>query len=52
MPFVYAHTRKPAYQYSWDWAPYLNTIGLWKPVYLEKYTAMALDYVWIRNKQI
>jgi len=34
MPFGYAHTRKPGYQYSWDWAPYLNTLGIWKKVYL------------------
>lgn len=34
MPFVYAHTRKACYQYSWDWAPFLNTLGIWKRVYL------------------
>lgn len=49
MPFVYAQTRKAAYQYSWDWAPYLNTMGIWKPAYLITYTH-AIDYVWARNK--
>ena len=34
MPFQYAQTRKACYQYSWDWAPYLNTNGIWKGVYL------------------
>ena len=37
MPFEYAHTRKACYQYSWDWAPYLNTAGIWQPVYLESF---------------
>lgn len=37
MPFDYAHTRKPCYQYSWDWAPFMNTLGIWKNVYLEMY---------------
>lgn len=37
MPFQYAHTRKACYQYSWDWAPYLNTIGIWKDIYLESF---------------
>jgi beta-mannosidase len=32
MPFDYAHTRKACYQYSWDWAPYMNTLGIWLPV--------------------
>ena len=34
MPFRYAHTRKACYQYSWDWAPELVTLGIWKNVYL------------------
>lgn len=37
MPFAYAQTRKACYQYSWDWAPYLNTLGIWKEIYLESY---------------
>lgn len=37
MPFQYAHTRKACYQYSWDWAPYLNTLGIWKNIYLESF---------------
>lgn len=52
MPFIYAHTRKPCYQYSWDWAPYLNSIGIWKPIYIEAYTNYNIDYVWARNKVI
>lgn len=52
MPFIYAHTRKPCYQYSWDWAPYLNTMGIWKPVYVEAYDEIKINYVWARNKMI
>ena len=50
MPFKYAHTRKPCYQYSWDWAPYINTMGLWKEVEIRKFQELRFDYVWARNK--
>ena len=52
MPFLYAHTRKPAYQYGWDWAPNVKTVGIWKPIYFQAYTEYKIDYVWIRHKSI
>lgn len=52
MPFDYAHTRKACYQYSWDWAPYLNTLGIWKKVYIESFEDVQIDYVWARNRYI
>lgn len=52
MPFAYAHTRKACYQYSWDWAPYLNTLGIWKNVYLESFKEVKFDYVWVRTRSI
>lgn len=52
MPFQYAHTRKACYQYSWDWAPYLNTVGIWKDVFLESFNEIKLDYVWLRTRAI
>lgn len=52
MPFEYAHTRKACYQYSWDWAPYLNTIGIWKKVYLDSFEDVKINYVWARNRFI
>ena len=52
MPFEYAHTRKPGYQYSWDWAPFMNTLGIWLPVRLYFYQEVKLDYVWIRAEEI
>ncbi len=50
MPFRYAHTRKACYQYSWDWAPLLNTLGIWKSVSIRLYDKVRFNYVWARNK--
>ena len=52
MPFEYAQTRKACYQYSWDWAPYLNTIGIWKKVYIESFEDVQINYVWARNRYL
>lgn len=52
MPFDYAHTRKACYQYSWDWAPYMNTLGIWLPVELVLFDEAKLDYVWARIEKI
>ena len=52
MPFPYAHTRKACYQYSWDWAPYLVTMGVWKDVQIRVYDEIKIDYVWARNKVV
>jgi beta-mannosidase len=52
MPFDYAHTRKPCYQYSWDWAPFMNTLGVWKDVYVEMFDQLKIDYAWIRVQSI
>lgn len=52
MPYTYAQTRKPCYQYSWDWAPFMNTLGIWKNVYLEMYDDISIDYVWIQLQKL
>lgn len=52
MPFEYAHTRKPCYQYGWDWAPKLVTMGIWKKVYIESFEDIQINYVWARNRYI
>lgn len=52
MPFIYAQTRKACYQYSWDWAPFMNTIGVWKDIYMVGYNKIMIEYVWARNKEI
>ena len=52
MPFEYAQTRKACYQYSWDWAPQMNTLGIWKDIYLEFFDKVKIDYVWIRLQSL
>ena len=52
MPFEYAHSRKACYQYSWDWAPYLNTAGIWQPVHIQSYDEVKIDYVWARTRAV
>lgn len=52
MPFEYAHTRKACYQYGWDWAPYLMTLGIWKNIYIESFNDLQINYVWARNRFI
>jgi beta-mannosidase len=37
------YVRKANYQYGWDWAPRLVTIGIWRPVRLEAYDGVRLD---------
>jgi beta-mannosidase len=37
------YIRKPKYNYSWDWAPRLVTIGLWRPVRIEAWDEARID---------
>lgn len=34
LPQNFSFTRKPAYQYGWDWGPRILTVGIWKKVYI------------------
>jgi beta-mannosidase len=52
MPFAHAYTRKPAYQNSWDWGSNLNTMGIWKDVYVVAYEDLIIDYVWVRLQSL
>jgi len=36
------YTRKGQWQYAWDWAPALPSMGIWKPVQLHGYDAARL----------
>ncbi|MEW2349715.1 beta-mannosidase [Streptomyces sp. NPDC006684] len=40
----YAHVRKAAANFGWDWGPHFVTAGIWRPVRLETYTA-RIDHV-------
>ncbi|KAG8159193.1 hypothetical protein KVR01_010854 [Diaporthe batatas] len=35
--------RKAQYHFGWDWGPILTTAGIWRPVYLDYYTARLDD---------
>lgn len=37
------HIRKAQYNYGWDWGPILMTVGPWRPITLETYTARISD---------
>ena len=44
-------TRKAQFQYGWDWAPTLNTFGIWKGVYLKAWDDTIIDEVFIAQGQ-
>ncbi len=39
------YVRKANYQYGWDWAPRVVTLGIWRPVRLQAYDGVRLDDV-------
>ncbi len=39
------YIRKAQYAFGWDWGPSLPTVGIWKPVYLEKLHAGRIDHL-------
>lgn len=45
-------TRKPQYQYGWDWAPTIKTIGIWRDVSLFSYDTARLTDVFLETKSI
>jgi beta-mannosidase len=42
LPGDYAFSRKPAYEYGWDWGPRYITAGIWKPVYIQYETKFTV----------
>lgn len=45
-------TRKPQYQYGWDWAPTIKTMGIWRNVSLISYDVARLTDVFLQTKSI
>ena len=45
-------TRKPQYQYGWDWAPIIKTIGIWRNVSLLNYDVARLKDIFLETKSI
>ena len=44
------YTRKPQYQYGWDWAPKIKTIGIWENISLINYDVARLKDVFLETK--
>lgn len=49
---VASMSRKPQYQFGWDWALRMNTIGFWKPAVLHVYNDNRLVLAKIETKKI
>ena len=46
------YIRKPKYQYGWDWAPRIVTVGLWKPARLEAWDDARIDALRIEQEAL
>ncbi len=45
-------TRKAQFQYGWDWGPKYNTMGIWRPVYLEFWNDGKLNDVYVKQTKL
>ncbi len=45
-------TRKPQFQYGWDWAPTIKTMGIWKDISLISYDNLRFKDVFLQTKTI
>jgi beta-mannosidase len=46
------YTRKAQFQYGWDWAPKLNTSGIWKTVSINAWNALKFENIFIKQEEI
>jgi beta-mannosidase len=46
------YIRKPKYQYGWDWAPRIVTVGPWKPARLEAWDDARIDALRIEQEAL
>ncbi|PQJ13918.1 beta-mannosidase [Nonlabens tegetincola] len=46
------YTRKAQFQYGWDWGPNLNTMGVWKSVYLEAYNDFKIKDIYLKQNSL
>ncbi len=42
-------TRKAQFQYGWDWGPKLNTVGIWKDVYIKAWNDAIINEVYLQQ---
>ena len=45
-------SRKPQFQYGWDWGPKIKTMGIWREVSLVSYSMARLEDVYIKTQEI
>lgn len=45
-------TRKPQFQYGWDWGPTIKTVGIWRDVSLISYDNLRLEDVFLKTESI
>lgn len=45
-------SRKPQYQYGWDWAPTLKTMGIWRDVTLQSYDVARITDIFLQTQSI
>lgn len=50
IPDNHGNTRKAPYQYGWDWAPKLETCGIYKSVYINSWEKLRIKSVKIEQK--
>lgn len=45
-------TRKPQFEYGWDWGPTLNTMGITRPIFIESYNDFKIDHIYIKQESL
>ncbi len=45
-------SRKPQYQYGWDWAPTIKTMGIWRNISLMSYDIARAKDIFLETKSI
>jgi beta-mannosidase len=46
------YTRKAQFQYGWDWAPKLNTSGIWKNIDINAWDAIRFENIFVKQEEI
>ncbi len=52
IPDNHGNTRKSPYQFGWDWAPKLETCGIYKDVYINSWEKMRIKNLKIEQKLV
>jgi beta-mannosidase len=52
LPEGFAHMRKAAFQFGWDWAPETPSLGIWRDVRIESYDDFRLINAWVETFEL